>query len=274
MSKVGDPTNTAWLVCLAAMCIVDISLLFLLDQLESGIQSREMLAVTRQRAETQASNIKALTDSYSAQRRLTHDFRKYLFTLSNMLAQGKVEDASKYLEQLKVQQTERILLVNSHHPTIDAILNQAGYEAQSKEIDIQFVLNDLSKVGIPVLDLTVVMSNLLDNAIEGCQRLPADQKRRILVKAIYTEGQPNSLFFSVMNSSLPLTIVGDHLPSTKHPPELHGYGLPNVLSILKSYCAEYVMTCEEGHFLFAVEWPDVAPENDENRKMPVALQNP
>ena len=74
MSKVGDPTNTAWLVCLAAMCIVDISLLFLLDQLESGIQSREMLAVTRQRAETQASNIKALTDSYSAQRRLTMIF--------------------------------------------------------------------------------------------------------------------------------------------------------------------------------------------------------
>ena len=125
-----------------------------------------------------------------------------------------------------------------------------------------------------MVDLTVVMSNLLDNAIEGCQRLPADQKRRILVKAIYTEAQPNSLFFSVMNSSLPLTIVGDHLPSTKHPPELHGYGLPNVLSILKSYNAEYVMTCEDGHFLFAVEWPDVALENDENRKMPVALQNP
>ena len=273
MSKIGDPTNTAWLVCLAAMCVVDISALFLLDQLESGIQMREMLAVTRQRAETQASNIKALTDSYSAQRRLTHDFRKYIFTLSNMLAQGKVEDASKYLEQLKVQQTERILLVNSHHPTIDAIFNQAGYEAQSKDIDIQFVLNDLSKVGIPVLDLTVVMSNLLDNAIEGCQRLPADQ-RQILVKAIYTEAQPNSLFFSVMNSSLPLTIVGDHLPSTKHPPELHGYGLPNVLSILKSYNAEYVMSCEAGHFLFAVDWPDTALGNDSNSKTPVALQTP
>lgn len=274
MAKVGDPTNTAWLVCLAAMCVVDISALFLLDQLEGAIQTREMLAVTRQCAEVQASSIKALTDSYSAQRRLTHDFRKYIFALSNMLAQGKVEEASKYLEELKVQQTERILLVNSHHPTIDAILNQAGYEAQSKDIDIQFVLNDLSKVRIPVLDLTVVMSNLLDNAIEGCERLPADQRRRILVKAIYTEGQPNSLFFSVMNSSLPLTIVGNRLPSTKQPPELHGYGLPNVLSILKSYNAEYVMSCEDGHFLFAIEWPDIGLENEGENKMPMALQNP
>lgn len=274
MSKIGDPTNTAWLVCLAAMCVVDISALFLLDQLESGIQMREMLAVTRQRAETQASNIKALTDSYSAQRRLTHDFRKYIFTLSNMLAQGKVEDASKYLEQLKIQQTERILLVNSHHPTIDAILNQAGYTAQAKDIDIHFVLNDLSKVEIPVLDLTVVMSNLLDNAIEGCERLPESQERWITVKAIYTEAQPNSLFFSVTNSSLPLTIVGERLPSTKYPPELHGYGLPNVLSILKSYNAEYVMSCEAGHFLFAVDWPDTALGNDSNSKTPVALQIP
>lgn len=135
MSKVGDPTNTAWLVCLAAMCIVDISLLFLLDQLESGIQSREMLAVTRQRAETQASNIKALTDSYSAQRRLTHDFRKYLFTLSNMLALGKVEDASKYLEQLKVQQTERMLVCRRalrklRWPCVLELFAQAGTEEQ------------------------------------------------------------------------------------------------------------------------------------------------
>lgn len=274
MGKIGDPENTAWHICLAIMCVVDISALFLLDQLENSIQMREMLAVARQRAETQASNIKALTDSYAAQRRLTHDFRKYLFALSNMLAQGKVEDARKYLEKLKVQQTERILLVNSHHPTIDAILNQAGYTAQSKNIDIHFVLNDLSKVGIPVLDLTVVMSNLLDNAIEGCERLPAGEKRWISVKAIYTEAQPNSLFFSVTNSSLPLTVTGDHLPSTKHPAELHGYGLPNVLSILKTYHAEYVMACEDGHFLFAVEWPDAARDDDESNKTPVALRTP
>lgn len=274
MSKIGDPENTAWHICLVAMCVVDISALFLLDQLENSIQMRKMLAVARQRAETQASNIKALTDSYSAQRRLTHDFRKYLFTLSNMLAQGKVEDASKYLEKLKVQQTERILLVNSHHPTIDAILNQAGYTAQSKNIDIHFELNDLSMVKIPVLDLTVVMSNLLDNAIEGCERLPDSQKHWISVKAIYTEAQPNSLFFSVTNSSLPLAITGDHLPSTKHPAELHGYGLPNVLSILKTYNAEYVMACEDGHFLFAVEWPDAALDDDENNKTPVALRIP
>lgn len=273
MSRVGEPENTAWLVCLVAMCIVDISALFLLDQLESGIQTREMLAVARQRAETQASNIKALADSYAAQRRLTHDFRKYIFTLSNMLAQGEVKEASDYLDKLKEQQTERILLVNSHHPTIDAILNQAGYMARSKDIDIHFVLNDLSKVEIPVLDLTVVMSNLLDNAIEGCERLPDGQERWISVKAVYTEGQPNLLFFSVANSSLPLTIVGEHLPSTKHPTELHGFGLPNVLSILKSYNAEYAMVCKDGHFLFAVDWPDAMPDG-ETPKTPVALRTP
>lgn len=273
MSKIGDPANTAWPICLVVMSVVDISALFLLDQLESSIQMREMLAVARQRAETQASSIKALTDSYSAQRRLTHDFRKYLFTLSNMLTQGKIEDAKNYLEKLKVQQTERILLVNSHHAAIDAILNQAGYMAQSKNIEIQFVLNDLSKVRIPVLDLTVVMSNLLDNAIEGCERLPDGQKRWISVNAIYTEAQPSSLFFLVANSSLPFTITGDHLPSTKHPAELHGYGLPNVLSILKSYNAEYTMLCENGHFSFAVDWPDTTLDDD-NSKAPVALQAP
>ena len=161
---------------------------------------------------------------------------------------------------MKVRQTERILLVNTHNPIIDAILNQKGYAAKEQDIDLHFEINDLSDVAIPSVDLTVVISNLLDNAIEACQKLEKAQ-RRMTVKAIYNKSDnPPTLFFSVENASKPVEIFGDHIPTTKPEPELHGFGLPNVMDILHKYDVFYLMDYKDGSFLFCLEWADAANE--------------
>ena len=252
--------NDAWTFCLLVLCAVDMVALFLLDQLESTAQMREALAVAHQRAEVQSANVKALGNSYTAQRKMTHEFRGYLFALSDMLANGDTAAAQTYLDELKVRQTERILLVNTHNPIIDAILNQKGYAAKEQDIDLHFEINDLSDVAIPSVDLTVVMSNLLDNAIEACQKLEKAQ-RRMTVKAIYNKSDnPPTLFFSVENASKPVEIFGDHIPTTKPNPELHGFGLPNVMDILHKYDVFYLMDYKDGSFLFCLEWADAANE--------------
>ena len=252
--------NDAWTFCLLVMCAVDMVALFLLDQLESTAQMREALAVAHQRAEVQSANVKALGNSYTAQRKMTHEFRGYLFALSDMLANGDTAAAQTYLDELKVRQTERILLVNTYNPIIDAILNQKGYAAKEQEIDLHFEINDLFEVAIPSVDLTVVMSNLLDNAIEACQKLEKAQ-RRMTVKAIYNKSDnPPTLFFSVENASKPVEIFGDHIPTTKPDPELHGFGLPNVMDILHKYDVFYLMDYKDGSFLFCLEWADAANE--------------
>jgi len=260
--------NNAWMFCLLVMCAVDMVALFLLDQLESTAQMREALAVAHQRAEIQAANVKALGDSYTAQRKMTHEFRGYLFTLSDLLAKGNTAAAQSYLDELKVRQTERILLVNTHNPIIDAIFNQKGYAAKEQDIDLHFEINDLSEMSIPSVDLTVVMSNLLDNAIEACEKLEK-QERRMAVKAIYNKSDnPPTLFFSVENASKSVEIFGDHIPTTKPEPELHGFGLPNVMDILHKYGVFYLMDYKDGSFLFCLEWPDTAKQ-----KAVVTVQN-
>ncbi|MCI6896777.1 MAG: Ig-like domain-containing protein [Gemmiger formicilis] len=48
---------------------------------------------------------------------------------------------------------------------------------------------------------------------------------------------PTSTFLSVENSSLPVAIVNDHIATTKQEPELHGFGLRNVMETLHKYDA-------------------------------------
>lgn len=82
--------NNAWMFCLLVMCAVDMVALFLLDQLESTAQMREALAVAHQRAEVQSANVKALGNSYTAQRKMTHEFRGYLFALYQKISLAAV----------------------------------------------------------------------------------------------------------------------------------------------------------------------------------------
>lgn len=103
-----------------------------------------------------------------------------------MLQGGETQQAQDYLAALQEQQTERALMVNTHNSAIDAVLNQKGYAAQKQHIDIQFEVNDLSPLQIELIDCTVVLGNLLDNAIEACLKLE-EAKRRIEVSVCGTK---------------------------------------------------------------------------------------
>lgn len=252
--QTSSSESSSWTFCLFVMCVVDVVALFLFDNIESTAQTREALAVARQRADAQAAGMQALSDSYAAQRKMTHEFRGYLFTLSAMLDHGEISAVSEYLKQLQVQQTERILLVNSHNPSVDAVLNQKGYAAKNSGIDIRFEVNDLSEIKTSPVDLTIIIGNLLDNAIEACEKLPTDH-RWITVKVIRdANASPTSIFLSVENSSLPVAIVNDHIATTKQEPELHGFGLRNVMETLHKYDAFHLMSYKNSSFLFCAEW--------------------
>lgn len=224
-------------------------------QYEREVRARQQLVAVRERSAAREEAIRALTAAYAAQRKMTHDFRHHLATLTSLLEGGSPEKARAYLKQLEESQTGRPLLVNCRHPFLDAILNQKGYAAQEAGVDIHFELNDLSGVKIRDTHLAVVLGNLLDNALEACQRLTDPASRWIRVKLIH-DREEGVLFLSIENASPFVEIRGDTIPSAKPEPELHGYGLPNVFSILRQYEADWVMKYEEGAFLMAVEWPE------------------
>lgn len=88
-------------------------------------------------------------------------------------------------------------------------------------------MNDLSRIHIKATECTVVLGNLLDNAIESCQKFPED-KQWIQVSVIYNKGddkEPGNIFISVLNPSLPVKIENNMIRTTKANPSFHGFGL-------------------------------------------------
>ena len=102
-------------VCASFITCMQIAALLLVSWMEQNAYFREEALSLQTKSTAQRESIEALSAAYTQQRKLTHDFRAHLDTLSAMLAQQPFDiDAIKsYVRSLQSAQTSRILLVNT-----------------------------------------------------------------------------------------------------------------------------------------------------------------
>ncbi len=229
--------------------IANVAIVYVVSLIEQDTEVKQQNNILSQQMEIQTASILALDKAYRQQRQTTHDFQNHLCTISDLLAQKSYETAAKYVRELSQAQTSRILIVNTHHPIIDAILNQKYQMAVESQIEMRFCINDLSGIQLSASELVVLLSNLLDNAIEACRRIDAER----LIRCTILENDGS--FLSIRNTSLPVLITEHGIATTKASASEHGYGLPSVCRILDGLHAEYAYNYENGWFQFTAEIP-------------------
>ena len=207
---------------------------------------RDMLLL-RQHMEMQQENMNALEQNYRAQRKTAHEFEHHIQVIRDLLAHGEVAAAQEYVERLKKNRSIMVYSVNSGHPVMDVILNQKYQTARDNDIKMQIRVNDLSGLTIPTDSLVVVLTNLLDNAIEACRRI--DGYREIIGCIVMNDG----LYISIRNTSEAVRIVDGKIPTSKEDSLSHGFGLLSVTYVLDKLGAEYTFGYEDGWFNFAAE---------------------
>ena len=231
------------------LVIANFVIIYLLDSMQRASQAEQEVVILNQSMSLQTENYKALERSYRAQRKSSHEFRHQLQVLYELLENEEYSEAKDYINELQVKHTSRVLVAKTNHPIIDAILNEKYQVATEKNIDISFKVNDLSGISISTDAIVVILSNVLDNAIEACLRIPSNRKIECsLIKS-------DSLLLSVKNSSPPVSIFQGRIKTEKTPEREHGYGLVSVHRILKQYNAEYVIDYSDNMFHFVAEIP-------------------
>lgn len=244
----SDSAGSAVLTC-CVLIVANVAVLYLLRKQEKAGDPGGEVTLLHKQMELQTQSFLSLEKNYRAQRKSAHEFQHHLQTLGDLLDGGQVEAARNYVETLRKTHSTRILCVNTHHPIVDAVLNQKYQEAVERSVDVQMQVNDLSGLRLDPEALVVVLANLLDNAVEACERLQGE--RRIRCNILLED----TLFLSVSNTALPVKIDDNTIQSTKMPRQDHGYGLPAVCSILDGLKAEYAFDYEDGWFRFVAEIP-------------------
>ena len=114
-------------------------------------------------------------------------------------------------------------VIDTNHMIVNAVLNAKYQEAQESGIGVTIKINDLSGWRMAYNDVTILLANLLDNAIEACDRV---SERERLVK-IFMKVERKNLFIEIKNryDGTIFESQDGRLISRKDNPQEHGMGL-------------------------------------------------
>ena len=205
---------------------------------------------SRYRAQLEQQRAEALLDSYTEQRRLTHEFTNHMTALTALLDQGDLKGAQAYIASVSKTVAAGTTIMDTHNPLLDSILSKKYEEAAKVGVNIYFDLCDLKQMPFDSMDMVIVLSNLLDNATRAAaQALPPEVHVRI-------RKTPEEYLISVRNRvQEDLLLEEGKLPGTTKKESGHGMGLANVQDVLRKYGAEYTVSCRDRWFRFTCTIP-------------------
>ena len=179
---------------------------------------------------------------HTEMRAYKHDFHHHLQTLKGQLEAGEVDRALAYIEQLDHQLMNVDTLLKTGNVSLDAILSAKIAQAKAEHIAVEIKACVPDSLTITDVDLSIVVGNLLDNAIEAC--LGVTDKRFI---RIYMTIKGKMLYFSMLNSAgKKKRKNGSLFPS--HKDGIHGFGLRRAEAILKEHGGWCKYNSEHGAF--------------------------
>lgn len=183
----------------------------------------------------------ALMDALAAQSRiLRHDQRHFDAALLELLRAGKSEEASRFLERRAASGPVQPKNWCENHAANAAATFWLSL-AECEGIRCEASLDIPRDPGVDSLELSMALSNLLENAVHGCQALPPE--RRWLRVAASCAGQ---LLLSVENSCAPDVKLDERgLPAAE---EGGGVGTQSVLAFAERACGEALYDISDGVF--------------------------
>ena len=134
---------------------------------------------------------------YDETKSFRHDIRNHLAVVKNLLQSGKLKEAVSYIEDMDDMAEKMSFPCSTNNPVVDILVGNNLGIAKSMGIDVNCSLFLPYPCSLRDIDICIVLSNALDNAIQACKSLDAG-----IEKYIYVSGriQGDFLMMEIRNS--------------------------------------------------------------------------
>lgn len=181
-----------------------------------------------------------------ATRSLRHDMKNHLLSISTLATENDDTAVAQYVDNLSHLFSPAGGNVSSGNVVIDSILNSKLSLAAEKEIDLKIDIAVPAKLSVDEIDITILLGNLLDNAIENFDKTAG---KPIRFRLRYDRGR---LFIHCENPYAgTLKRRGNSYDTGKADRRNHGFGLQNINNVVNKYNGQ--LKIEEENQIFCAE---------------------
>ena len=205
------------------------------------------------------NHIKEMEIMMEKNRIQTHDMKHHLLILREYGQEKQWDSLMSYLNEL----SDDILVSQKAMWTqvgiLDTLLEQKKAKAESKGIAFRIRADRIGELPFSDMEISTLFSNLLDNAIEACEKIP-DDRRWI---EIHITRKSAMLYITISNSikGRPLEKEGK-LITNKQNHQLHGYGIKSVQKIVRKYEGDFSYQIRESEFIVTITFWRLEERNE------------
>lgn len=165
------------------------------------------------------------------------------------MQEDREKEALQYVSKINNLSEQHMNYFTTLNPVADVIINQKYQQALENGISMVTVLNELRGILMEDKDLVVLLSNLLNNAIEACDKLKKEQKQ---IKFKFVQ-QEERVILSIKNPIKGnLRIKGNEIKTSKKNEQEHGIGLYNIKKVIEKYGGEGICEVNKGVFSYTI----------------------
>ena len=180
-----------------------------------------------------AKSYQVAKESYESNARLYHDMGNHFSMIQSYLADGKVEEARAYLDRLGKDRAAYSVERFTGIEAVDYILSQKAELARQQNIETSIHAEYPKDCKIDPVDLCTILTNLLDNAMEACRKLP-EASAKILSVTIRRINQ--FIIIQIANSCIEEPVISKgNFKTSKTDKRHHGWGMKNVRLAVEKY---------------------------------------
>lgn len=228
----------------AALISVLLTILILKSKYDKRLSDFQDSVLKKQRDEVQ--NI------YQTMRAWRHDYHNHMQAIKALLSMGKKEELSEYLDNLEKDLDSIDIAIRTGNVGLDAILSSKVSIARKNNIEVNCTAKVPADLKITDVHLCAIVGNLMDNAIEACEKITEGSEPRFI--RIYIGLFKSQLYISVSNatceryrrrlSELVTSKLGEH-----------GFGLRRIDKLAEKYDGYVNRKNEPGIFATEVMLP-------------------
>lgn len=230
-------TAVIFLVVILGVAVVT-AVFFLLRRLFYRLVDRRIERFQSDLIERQTAEIQNM---YRQMQEWRHDYRNHIQNMKNRL-DGDSGELGRYLDELADDLTQADTSIRSGNVMADAVLNSKLSVAEQAGIRLSVKAHIPEGLAMTDVELCSLLGNLLDNAIEACEKLPSGER----YLRVYIDRFKGQFYLSVQNASPPVHREKDAFRTTKA--GSHGFGLSRIDRIAKKYGGYVNRQYEEGVF--------------------------
>lgn len=187
---------------------------------------------------------------YKQMRGWKHDYHNHIQVMMAYIEMDRVDEMKGHLSELLDDITSIDHVLKTGNVMVDAILNSKISLMRASHIEVNAKASVPEKHSLLDIDLCAIIGNLLDNAMEGAQKVPESER----FVRIYIRPMKGQLYISVTNATL--GIISKSFLSSKRGNN-HGFGLKRVDQLVEKYGGFVNRQVEEGVFATEVALPFV-----------------